>query len=91
MTSGCSTRGSLSEETSASIRAYLLQAIYNMNNNLKVSTRTGVLLVVWVLMTAVMALLTNDINWTWSPLNFISFIGLIVLIISVLLDNVPRH
>ena len=65
--------------------------IYNMNNNLKVSTRTGVFLVVWILVTAAMALLTNDINWTWSPLNLISFIGLIVLVISVLLDNVPKH
>lgn len=62
-----------------------------MNNNLKVSTRTGVILVVWILVTATMALFTNDINWTWSPLNYISFIGLIVLVISVLLDNVPKH
>jgi len=60
-------------------------------SKLKVSGRTSILLVVWILVTAGLALFTNNFDWTSTPLNFVSFILLIALIVSVLFDNSGKH
>ena len=57
---------------------------------LKVSTRTSILLIIWILVSAAIGLLTGVLNWMSTPFNFISFVLLIGVVISVLADNAKR-
>jgi len=54
---------------------------------MKASRRTKTLAIVWVVATAIMAILTDQNDWSITPLAIISASLLIIVSVSVFIDN----